>query len=57
MLGVRPTAGGFKTAEIEPELGDLSWAEGDVPTPNGILHVRAEKPKAGPRLRITLPAG
>lgn len=57
ILGIRPTAGGFRTADIEPDLGDLSWAEGDVPTPNGILHVRAENTKAGLRLTIALPAG
>lgn len=57
VLGVRPTSGGFKTAEIVPELGDLKWAEGDVPTPNGQIHVRAEKSRGGLKLQIKLPAG
>jgi len=57
VLGVRPTSGGFKTAAITPNLGDLTWAEGDVPTPNGLLHVRAEKKGASLRVRITLPRG
>ena len=43
VLGVRPTSAGFATAEIAPQLGDLHWAEGDVPTPNGVIHVRVER--------------
>ncbi len=43
VLGVRPTSGGFKSVEIVPELGDLKWAEGEVPAPQGAIHVRAEK--------------
>ncbi|HZO88597.1 MAG TPA: alpha-L-rhamnosidase C-terminal domain-containing protein [Chthonomonadaceae bacterium] len=57
VLGVRPTGGGFTKAEIVPELGDLTWAEGDVPTPRGILHVRAEKTGASMTLHLTLPRG
>ena len=43
VLGVRPTSAGFATAEIAPQLGDLQWAAGDVPTPSGVIHVRAER--------------
>jgi hypothetical protein len=58
VLGVRPTGGGFQTAEIAPDLGDLKWAEGDVPTPRGRIHVRADKGAAGRlSVRITLPPG
>jgi alpha-L-rhamnosidase len=57
VLGVRPTGGGFKTAEIAPDLGDLKWAEGDVPTPRGLIHVRADKTGGGLAVRITLPPG
>ena len=55
VLGVRPTGGGFKTAEIVPDLGDLTWAEGDVPTPSGLLHARAEKQNGGITLSLSLP--
>ena len=55
VLGVRPTGGGFKTVEIVPDLGDLSWVEGDVPTPNGLLHVRAEQQRGTVKLQLTLP--
>lgn len=33
VLGVRPAAPGWKKVIIEPQCGDLSWAEGTVPLP------------------------
>jgi len=59
LLGVRPTSGGFKTADIAPNLCDLTWAEGDVPTPHGKIHIRVEKADSGPSpmtVHLTLPA-
>jgi len=38
-LGVKPTAAGYATFEIRPELGDLKWIEGTVPTPHGDIKV------------------
>ncbi len=38
-LGVKPTAAGYATFEIRPELGDLKWIEGSVPTPKGSIKV------------------
>jgi alpha-L-rhamnosidase len=38
-LGVKPTAAGYATFEIRPELGDLKWMEGSVPTPHGSIKV------------------
>ena len=55
VLGVRPIGGGFKTAEIAPDLAGLTWAEGDVPTPRGPIHVRLDKKSGGLIARITLP--
>jgi hypothetical protein len=52
VLGVRPTGAGFRTVEIQPHLGDLKWAEGDVPAPAGNIHVRAER--RGGRLSVTV---
>jgi hypothetical protein len=57
VLGVRPTSGGFKTAVIQPDLGDLTWAEGDVPTPNGPIHVRATNNAGHISCSIVLPKG
>ncbi|MEO7719576.1 MAG: alpha-L-rhamnosidase C-terminal domain-containing protein [Capsulimonas sp.] len=57
ILGVRPTSGGMKTVEITPFLGDLKWAEGDVPAPQGLIHVKATKKGAGQVVLLKLPAG
>jgi hypothetical protein len=38
-LGVKPLTPGYQTYLIEPGLGGLLWMEGDVPTPNGNIHV------------------
>jgi len=38
-LGVRPTSPGYDTYLVEPVLGGLQWMEGDVPTPDGSIHV------------------
>ena len=40
-LGVTPAEPGYTVARIAPRLGRLAWAEGDVPTPHGLIHVRA----------------
>ncbi len=38
-LGVKPTRPGYTEFEVRPQLGDLEWMEGDVPTPQGMIHV------------------
>lgn len=57
VLGVRPTGAGFGTVDIQPELGDLKWAEGDVPTPNGLIHIRVERKKNRLTAVVKLPPG
>ncbi len=42
VLGVRPGAPGFRTVVIDPHPGDLRWARGVVPTPQGDIHIRWE---------------
>jgi len=54
VLGVTPTAPGYRTVEIRPALGDLTWAEGVVPTPAGDIAVRVQ---AGLTGFVELPAG
>jgi alpha-L-rhamnosidase len=56
VLGIRPTAAGFKNATIRPDLAGLAWARGAVPTPNGLIKVEY---KGGDTLHATvdLPAG
>ena len=45
VLGVTPAEPGYRVARIAPRLGDLQWAEGNVPTPHGPIHVRVEPGK------------
>ena len=37
VLGVRPTAAGFSSYTVAPTPGDLTWAQGRVPTPHGAI--------------------
>lgn len=39
VLGIRPTASGFATVEVRPQLGSLAFAKGVVPTPQGLIAV------------------
>jgi hypothetical protein len=55
VLGVRPTSAGFATTDIAPQLGDLAWAKGDVPTPHGVIRVQVERLPAGPSCIVMLP--
>lgn len=54
ILGVIPVTPGYRTVEIRPDLGDLDWADGTVPTPHGDIHVSVTGPVSG---RVTLPPG
>lgn len=54
ILGVTPTAPGFREIDLRPDLGGLTWAEGVVPTPRGEIRVALTGPATG---EVTLPAG
>jgi hypothetical protein len=45
ILGVTPAEPGYTAVRIAPRLGSLAWAEGMVPSPHGLIHVRAEAGK------------
>jgi hypothetical protein len=53
VLGLRPTAPGWRTAEAAPRLGDLAWAAAVVPVPGGDLMVAATTD----RVVVDVPAG
>lgn len=57
VLGVRPLEPGFKRVLIAPQLADLTWAEGRVPTPHGPIVVRLDRYAGGVKVRMTLPDG
>ena len=53
LLGVRATGAGFRTVTIEPELAGMPWIKGAVPTPHGLIRLRAE----GEKTELDLPGG
>lgn len=57
ILGVRPTAPGFKEIEIKPNPGYLTWAKGDIVTPKGIVSISWEKTDKGIKIKSSLPEG
>jgi hypothetical protein len=57
VLGVKPTTGGFESVTIQPQLGDLIWADGTVPTPHGSVRLHVKKGANGIVCTLTLPAG
>lgn len=57
VLGVDPTGPGFSTYEIVPHPGDLTWAQGTVPTPNGDIATSWRASSTGFDLQASSPAG
>ncbi|MCW2898813.1 MAG: hypothetical protein JWO67_1078 [Streptosporangiaceae bacterium] len=57
VLGVAPTGPGYAAFTVLPHPGDLSWAEGTVPTPRGDIAASWRSGKAGFELRVTAPRG
>jgi hypothetical protein len=57
ILGVTPTAPGFKTMAIRPQLCDLTWAKGKVPSPLGDVQVSWALNDGKLTLDVTVPAG
>jgi len=57
VLGVTPTAPGFKTMAIRPQPCDLTWAKGVVPTPHGNVTVSWKWADDELALDVTIPAG
>jgi hypothetical protein len=59
VLGVQPVTAGFKTWRVAPQTGDLKWAQGTVPTPQGGIvsrWVRGEGDRSF-ALTVEAPAG
>lgn len=58
ILGVRPAAPGFQKVRIEPQVGTLREASGDVITPRGLIHVEWKRDEENAlHLHYTLPDG
>jgi alpha-L-rhamnosidase len=56
VLGINPTAAGFSSVTIRPDLAGLAWARGTQPTPHGNIAV-SYREQPGFRAQITLPFG
>ncbi|MGW5668902.1 alpha-L-rhamnosidase-related protein [Micromonospora sp. NPDC003776] len=59
VLGVRPTVPGFAGYAVQPHPGDLEWAQGRVPTPQGAIWVSWRQDRERDRfvMDVTAPAG
>ncbi len=56
VLGIEPSAAAFKTVKIAPNLGELTYAEGKMPHPNGEIKVSLKRNgKYGISAIISLP--
>jgi hypothetical protein len=56
VLGVQPIDPGYRTWMVDPHLGSLSWAEGQVPTPYGPIDIRVTHDGGQFSVRVTAPA-
>ena len=58
VLGLESTGVGGRTVRVKPFLGDLEWAEGALPTVQGVVRVRHEKrPDGSIDTKIDAPPG
>ena len=58
ILGVTPTAPGFRKVRVQPNLPGMKWASGIVPTPHGPIEITHERGTGGKiKSRIKLPKG
>jgi hypothetical protein len=57
VLGVAPASPGFATFTVRVHANDLQWAEGDVPTPHGLIHVQWHRFRGSVFVHVTAPAG
>jgi hypothetical protein len=57
VVGARPVTAGYKTWLIAPQLGNLKWAQGRVPTPAGPLVSRWRRDDSSFTLTVSAPGG
>jgi alpha-L-rhamnosidase len=59
MLGIAPVTPGYATWLVQPEPGDLSWAEGQTPTPHGMIAVSwaGQSGDGAFAMNVTAPSG
>ncbi len=58
VLGLSPLEPGFKVVKVAPNLVDLRWARGTIPTPSGVIEVVHEAQSNGEvKTNISAPDG
>ena len=60
LLGIQPTGVGYSTWSIAPQPGNLSWAQGQAPTPSGtpvVSRWQAGASASSFKLTMSAPAG
>ncbi|MHB1021917.1 MAG: alpha-L-rhamnosidase-related protein [Acidobacteriaceae bacterium] len=55
VLGIQPTAAGFRSVTIRPDLLDLKWVKGSEPTPHGLIQEEVSD-QQGWKLNLDLPS-
>jgi len=43
ICGITPLSAGFETVQVKPELGELTYAKGSMPSPKGEINVSIER--------------
>jgi alpha-L-rhamnosidase len=56
VLGIRPVSPGFSTWIVAPQVGDLSWAQGQVPSPHGPVASRWARGAGNRSFKLTVAA-
>ena len=57
VLSAKPLAAGWERFELSPFLGDLRWAYGRLPLPEGALDFALERTESGVRGHVVIPEG
>jgi hypothetical protein len=57
VLGIEPLKPGFAEVRIAPQLGDLTFARGSMPTPFGLIEVSARRVGKKVEVECRLPKG
>ncbi len=57
ILGILPVEPGFSEFRVRPQMADLTWAEGIMPSPLGDIPIRWEKTGGNFQVTLTVPAG
>ena len=57
VLGVKVEEPGYTRVTVSPDLGDLEFAEGEIPTPHGILRISCRREKGKTVTEVSAPEG